>query len=359
VAPDADFPYKLTVFGYSAPVPPGTPDRGGPVPGTGPYRVTSASTGHVELGRNPFFREWSHAAQPDGYPDRVGWDVVASASAGADAVRSGRADWLFGHLPAAAMRTLRLEHAAQLHANPSVLIDFIPLNTHRPPFDDVRVRRALALAIDRRRIARWYGDDASPICQTLMPGMLGHRDLCRSTRPDPARARRLVAASGTRGQRIDVWGASDNLGVPREVPRHVAAVLRSLGYRVGLHMVPFARLTPERRRRIQVSVDGDWLPDYPAPSSYVPQFLGCDGGLSNGYVCDRGLDLRMRDASALELAEPSRAAAAWARIDRYVTRRAYWIPTVLPRETELVSPRLGNYQFSPVWGFIADQAWVR
>jgi hypothetical protein len=29
------------------------------------------------------------------------------------------------------------------------------------------------------------------------------------------------------------------------------------------------------------------------------------------------------------------------------------------QEPELVSKRLGNYQYSPVWGFIADQAWLR
>jgi ABC-type oligopeptide transport system substrate-binding subunit len=99
--------------------------------------------------------------------------------------------------------------------------------------------------------------------------------------------------------------------------------------------------------------------EYPAPSSYVPQFFGCSGGLSNGYVCDRSLDRRMRHASSLELRTPADAAAAWAKIDRYIVRRAYWVPTVNPQEAELVSKRLANYQYNPVWGFIADQAWLR
>jgi ABC-type oligopeptide transport system substrate-binding subunit len=124
-------------------------------------------------------------------------------------------------------------------------------------------------------------------------------------------------------------------------------------------LVPAARLTPPLRRRFQLSVDGDWLAEYPAPSSYVPQFFGCSGGLSNGYVCDRSLDRRMRRASSLELRTPVDAAAAWAKIDRYIVRRAYWVPTVNPQEAELVSKRLANYQYNPVWGFIADQAWLR
>jgi hypothetical protein len=52
------------------------------------------------------------------------------------------------------------------------------------------------------------------------------------------------------------------------------------------------------------------------------------------------------------------SAAAWAAVDRALTAAA-WVPTVSLRGVELTSPRLGNYQYNPVWGFLADQAWVR
>jgi ABC-type oligopeptide transport system substrate-binding subunit len=135
-------------------------------------------------------------------------------------------------------------------------------------------------------------------------------------------------------------------------------VLRSLGYRTRLHLVPFSTLSA-LRARIQLSVDGDWSPDYPEPSAYLPGFFGCDGGFSNGYVCNRALDLEMRRATALQLRDPRRAAEVWTRVDHEITDRAYWVPTVSLRASEVVSKRLRNYQFSPVWGFIGDQAWVR
>ena len=106
-------------------------------------------------------------------------------------------------------------------------------------------------------------------------------------------------------------------------------------------------------------VDGDWLPDYPLPSAYLPQFFGCRGGYSHGYVCDAELDREMQQASALELEAPARAAALWAPIDRRLTDRAYWIPTVNVHPPELASRRLRNYEYSPVWDFIADQARLR
>jgi YVTN family beta-propeller protein len=362
-APDPDFPLRLTVFGYSAPIPPHTPNKevgSSAIPGTGPYRIAAKTRDGVELIRNHRFSEWSHAAQPQGNPERIVWSSAPSRHEAVHQVEEGRADWFFGLLPAADLRRLRIEAPGQVHENPWLLVDFIPLNTHRPPFDDVRVRRALNYAIDRGKIGRLYGPKSSapPTCQALIPGLLGYRPYCPYKR-DLARARRLVAASETQGQRVDVWGGSDNIGVPRTVPAYVASVLRSLGYRTTLHMVPGSRLTPALRRRIQLSVDGDWLPDYPAPSSLLPQFFGCNGGVSNGYVCDRGLDARMHRASLLELHSPAAGAAAWARVDREIVRDAYWVPTVRPREAEVVSKRLGNYQFNPVWGFIPDQAWVR
>lgn len=374
VAPDPDFPFKLTIFGYSAPIPPGTPDRdlgATPITGTGPYRLRPLRAGRVEFDRNPFFREWSHAAQPAGYPDRIVWSTVPSIDDAVEEVQKGAADWIFGLLPPRRLPSLRVSDAAQLHENPLLFIEFIPLNTHRAPFNDVRARRALNYAIDRRKIAVLYGgeDVATPTCQTVIPGMLGYRFLCPYTRaspagagrggPDLARARALVAASGTRGERVEVWGSSDNVGVPRAVPAYVARVLRSLGYRTTLRMVPAGRLTEPVRRRIQLSVDGDWLPDYPDPSSYLPQFFGCGGGLSNGYVCDHALDRKMRIASSLELRAADAAAREWAGVDRRIVKQAYWVPTVNPQEAELVSKRLKNYEFSPTWDFIADQAWLR
>ena len=113
------------------------------------------------------------------------------------------------------------------------------------------------------------------------------------------------------------------------------------------------------RTRFQLSVDGDWLANYPDPSSYLPQFFACGGGTSNGYYCNPALDREMQQAELLDLSDPARAAAVWAAVDRQLTDAAVWVPTVTLRDVEVTSRRLGNYQYNPVWGFLADQAWLR
>jgi YVTN family beta-propeller protein len=373
VSPDPDFLYKLTVLGFSAPVPPGTPDHDvgfAAVPGTGPYRIAEASRREVRFVRNPFFEEWSHAAQPDGNPDAIVWRFPKSAAAATRQVEQGRADWVVTVAPSQLPR-LRVQFPSRLHVNPTFGVDFVSLNTHLPPFDDVRARRALNFAIDRARLARMYGGRplATPLCQPLTPGFPAFRRYCPYTlnpfpngawsAPDLAKARRLVAASGTRGEHITVWGSPDEGFIPPAVPAYIASVLRSLGYRTALHLAPFASMTPEVRRRIQIAADGDWLPDYAAPSSYLPGFFGCHGGLNNGYVCDPKLDRQMRLASELQIRDQRRATALWTRIDHRLADRAYWVPTVNLGAAELVSARLRNYQFNPLGDFIADQAWLR
>jgi peptide/nickel transport system substrate-binding protein len=255
--------------------------------------------------------------------------------------------------------------------NPTLTVEFLPLNSHLPPFNDVRVRRALDYAIDRAKIVRMYGGLllASPLCQPLAPGMPGYHAYCpytldsRSggawTAPDLAKARRLVTASGTTGERVTIWGSPDEGSIPPHLPAYIASVLRSLGYRIVLRLVPSGSITPAMRQHFQLSVDGDWLPDFPSPSSYLPGFFGCHGALSNGYVCNPGLDRQMQQAIGLQVSEPPAADALWRRIDHEITDEAYWVPMVNLSAAELTSTRLRNYEFSPVGDFIADQAWLR
>ena len=109
----------------------------------------------------------------------------------------------------------------------------------------------------------------------------------------------------------------------------------------------------------QLSTGGDWSVNYPDPSSYIPQFFGCGGGNSNGYYCNRRLDRKIHKAELLELSDPAGASARWESIDRELTDDGIWVPYVNEREVDFVSKRLRNYEFNPVWGFLADQSWLR
>jgi YVTN family beta-propeller protein len=376
--PDPDFLAKLTLQ-YAFVLPASTPAREAntPLPATGPYEVASYRPGRdVRLVRNPQFHEWSHAAQPDGYPDRIVIRLLPTF-AGAARLMAHGGDFMnnVGSLPRNVRSYFRLHHPSQVRVNPSMNTGFLFLNVHAPPFDDVHIRRALNLALDRSRIVTGFGGPAAatPTCQLLPPQLPGYKRYCPYTRdsrpdgrwqgPDLARARRLVAESGTKGMKVIVWDLGG--GPPIEGIPPVDA-LRRLGYRATLRLLPesiYFKYTDDSRNHAQV-IEGGWSADYPTANNFIgkltcPYFVPGSSTVDSSEFCDPAFDRRVAAAAAMQTTNPPAAARLWARLDRELTDRAILLPTVTLNTTDLVSTRVRNYHYNPVWGALVDQLWVR
>jgi peptide/nickel transport system substrate-binding protein len=362
-APDPDFLSKLAALNYASPVPPGTPLRDAgyePIPGTGPYRIASADRREVRFVRNPYFHEWSRAAQPAGRPDAVVWRFGLDRAAMVRAVRTGRADATFQGVPAGLATEIANRHAGQLHLIDIPQTDFLQLNPRGMPFRDVRVRHAFNLAVDRREVVQLYGGPrrARPTCQVLPRGVRARQAYCPYPH-DERQARRLVAAAGSAGAHVVIWQFTD-VPLADGVVRDAARVLTRIGFRVtirsGSHR-NYARLPRRKLAAIDV-VPASWYADYPSPSSFFDTFLSCRSATAGGFWCDPALDRLVRRADALEPTDLARADAAWARADRRAVDRAAWVPLVNPRELDFVSERLRDYRYDPPLGFLAAQASV-
>jgi peptide/nickel transport system substrate-binding protein len=360
-APQPDFLANLTAAAAS-PVPPGTPWHRAdptPIPGTGPYRIVEANLRRIVWTRNPHFHEWSHAAQPDGNPDRIVMRFGLSPVQEVREIEAGRADALIDNIPSSLLPGIRKRRPSQLHGYVIPTTDFFHFNTTRVPFDDVRVRRALNFAIDRRKIVRLYGGStlATPTCQVLPPGIPGFRRNCPYAR-DLARARRLVDASGTRGRRITVWGWTDDPTISVGVVRYVADVLRQLDYRVSVHLASHSSATrppPSSFDSIQL-IPAAWGD---TPYGFFATWFACDGANNHGWFCDRRIDRLNARARSLLATRPRDAARIWARIDRELVDRAVWLPMINERGIDFLSTRVANYESHPYWGLFADQLWVK
>ena len=124
-------------------------------------------------------------------------------------------------------------------------------------------------------------------------------------------------------------------------------------------MISFGLISLPMWAKFQISVEGDWVPYYPAPSSLLPPFFACNGGDANGYYCNPAIDREMTEATLLQLQGPAQAAATWTKVDHQLTDQAEWVATVDLNEVDIISSALRNYEFNPVNGFVADQAVVR
>jgi ABC-type transport system substrate-binding protein/DNA-binding SARP family transcriptional activator len=378
--PDPDFLYKLTIS-YAYVLPAATPERQArtPLPATGPYMITRYVAGReLRLARNPYFHEWSAAAQPSGYPDRMVIPLGLSPPRADSAIASGQVDFYpnLGRLPGRDARDLLVNRRVQVHIHPALVTGFLFLNTNAPPFTQVGVRRALNLAYDRGAAVDGWGGTlaAKPTCQLLPPGIPGYRRHCPYTNhpsddgrwkaTDLARAERLVAASGTRGMRVVVWNVTPSPSGDIEETRLAVTALRKLGYDAMLRLLPestFFTYTGDSRNRAQV-VDGGWSADYASPSDFIGKLTcgkfvarhGLDTTDASEF-CARRFDRQVESAASLQTTRPAAADRLWSRLDRKLTDLAIIVPTVTPNAVDVVSHHIYNYQYNPVWGALLDQ----
>jgi peptide/nickel transport system substrate-binding protein len=337
----------------------------------------------LTLVRNPQFREWSRAAQPDGYPDRIEWSLADGGwpkrrDRAVDAVERGDADW-FGDQPSSRrIDELTTRYAGQTHLYPFQGSFQMYLNTRVPPFDDLRVRRAVAYAVDRGAVKELYPGPAGVSCQLLWPNFPGYQPYCPFTltpspagvwtAPDRATAERLVKESGTRGMKVTVWSFPLFAGVSRYFVR----LLDSLGYRARLRTVghtttqaafdKFSFYLNDSRNKAQMGAywwQGAWSP------GGATSFLRCDAfepdstdNVNTSEFCNRELDRRIDQALRVQTTDPAETGAAWAAVDRQIVDQAPAIGLLVPQGVDLVSKRVHNYQHNPARGVVLSQLWV-
>ena len=116
VRPDPELPYKLALpVTYPVPVEIPAEDQGlEPVPATGPYMIAEAGADGVELVRNPEFREWSGAAQPDGFVDAISWRFGQDPANAFDRLSAGELDWMTDVPQPQDLASLQAEHPDQI-----------------------------------------------------------------------------------------------------------------------------------------------------------------------------------------------------------------------------------------------------
>jgi peptide/nickel transport system substrate-binding protein len=387
--PDPEFLVKLADPNAFV-VPAGTPARDvgtSPVPATGPYMIQSfVPKRTLVLVRNPRFREWSRAAQPDGYPDRIEWNLSGQGGSpidektGVDTVLRGRADFFgmgFDQPPSDRVEALTTRYTSQVHLYPYTGTFAMYLNTRVSPFDDPRVRRAVSYAVDRRAVQTLFPGPAQITCQYLPPNFPGYQPYCPHTlNPNPAgawtaadraAATRLIAQSGTRGMRVTMWSYVEFA----DVSRYFVRLLDSLGYDARLKTIgpasqsglgEFFGFVNDSRNKAQMAAY--WLTGAPSPSN-LTSGLRCRAFVPNSVdnanvaqFCSRALDGRIERALSLQATDPAKAGLAWAAVDRQIVDQAPAVPLLVPQGVDFVSKRVGNYQHNPQWGIVLSQLWV-
>lgn len=145
------------------------------------------------------------------------------------------------------------------------------INTHRPPLDDLRVRQALAHAIDVGAIIRFVGPDvATRGVSSVPPGYLGMITDLPTFAPDIPRARALLAEAGFPGG-VAIRSVVSNISTQLPIMEQVQAQLRRAGITLEMDIVDHA--TYHQRIRQDLSALTFYgAARFPVADSYLTQF---------------------------------------------------------------------------------------
>jgi peptide/nickel transport system substrate-binding protein len=329
------------------------------------------------LKRNPYFRQWSAAAQPSGFPDQIVVRTNYSAQDEVTAVEHGKADFAWDTPPSNSLSALAQTYPAELHRTTQSQTTFLWLNVRDAPFDNLFARRALNYAIDRNALSMLTPGSlpGRVTCQLLPPNFPGYVPYCPYSRgstrsgswraPDLTKAQALVRESGTLGARVTLLaytGAGQILGFDPALAQTVIATLRRLGYRAQLKVVPYTTYygpnNAQLYHQVQLGTNA-WLADYVAPSSFLISLVECGQGWTNsGQFCDPALDARISKALSDQADQAGVASQEWAAIDHSLVKAAVDVPLSNSLTEDFVSGRVGNYTYNPQWGMMIDQLWV-
>jgi peptide/nickel transport system substrate-binding protein len=215
---------------------------------------------------------------------------------------------------------------------------------------------------------------AQPACQILPPGFPGYEPYCPYTKnpgakwsaPDLARARQLVAESGTAGQKVTII-VSDSTAA-QSLGTYLQSVLNSIGYDASVKSISgniqFTYIQ-NTNNKVQISVSL-WNQDYPAPSDFLNVLFGCDSfhpgsdaSINIAGFCDKAIDAKMKHAQATGVTDPVAANREWAAIDKLVTDQAPAAVLFTPKNVDFVSKRVKHFVFSPQYYWLHTASWIQ
>ena len=375
---DPEFLDKLAVpFAFILPTGTSNKEVQIPPPGTGPYKwVQYSPNKQMKVVRNTYFKEWSKDAQPAGNPDAIVQKFGLGAEAQVTQVENGEADWMFDQVPSDRLNELDTKYSDQVHVNPLTAVWYFAFNVRIPPFNNVKARQAVNFATDRNALVKIYGGPklASPTCQVLPPNFPGYKPYCPYTKnpgekwtaPDMAKAKQLIAASGTKGASVKV--TVDTTDVAKSLGLYFVGLLKQLGYNAQLQALspdiqyPYCQ---NSKNNVQFCWSS-WYQDYPAASDFINVLLAC-GSFHPGSnaspniaeFCNKGIQAQMDQALQQGITDPSGANKKWESIDKAVTDQAPWVAMFNPKYIDFLSKRVKGYQFSPQWYFLLAQASVK
>jgi len=334
--PDAPFLHKLAL-NFASVVPREETEKYGPdfgkhPVGTGAYKMTDWTLGqHVIFERNA---DYYRKDEPK--LDRIEFQVGQEPSVALLRLQRGEVDILGDGIPPARFLDIRNdpEWADNVIEGDQLHTGYVTMNVRMKPFDDVRVRRAVNMAINKERIVKIINGRAEAANQPLPPLMPGYAKDYKGYPYDPAKAKELVAEAGY-GDGVDtelyVMNVDPNPRIAQAIQQDLAQVGINAEIKSLAQSTVIAAGGEEDQAPMIWSGGMAWIADFPDPSNFYGPILGCGGAVQGGWnwswYCNEDVEALAQKADAM--ADPAKSderIALWRDIFVKIMDDAPWAP---------------------------------
>jgi dipeptide transport system substrate-binding protein len=183
--------------------------------------------------------------------------------------------------------SMRRDTNVVVQEQPGLNIGYLAYNTTKKPFDDVRVRRAINMAMDKKAIvAAVYLSTGVAATNPIPPGQWSYNKAIKDDAFNPAEAKKLLAAAGyPNGFSTDLWA------MPVQRPynpnaKRIAELMQADLAKVGVKAEIKSFEWGEYRKRMQAGEHQmgmlGWTGDNGDPDNFLNTLLGCASAKSNG-----------------------------------------------------------------------------
>lgn len=326
----------------------GTPwTRPGRLVGNGPFMLKDWRPNQaITVVRSPTFRA-------DSAPllDAIVFHAVDDVKTEERMFRAGQLH-VTSTVPPDRIAAYRTDSPEKLRLDPNYATYFYRFNVTRPPLDDARVRRALALAIDREAIISSILRGGQKPALNFTPAGFGFEP-AEQLNGNLDEARRLLAEAGYpegKGlRRLEI------LYNTQETHKAVAEAVQqmwktALGVDVSLRNEEWKVYLDSQDNLAFDIARGGWTGDYPDPHTFLDMWISGGGNNDTGYAnpaYDRLLE------SALSTADDAARFAVYRELDAIVTRDAPILPIYFYVRGYLLDPRVVNW----VPNLLDNRAW--
>jgi peptide/nickel transport system substrate-binding protein/oligopeptide transport system substrate-binding protein len=316
--------------------------------GTGAFKLAEWTLGQrVVFAKNPDY--WNKGLP---YLDKITFEIGQEPIVALLRLQKGEIDVPGDGIPPAKFQEVmndpdqkaRVVEGGQLHTG------YVTMNVNIPPFDNVKVRQAVNMAINKDRIVQLINNRAVPANQPLPPSMPGYAKDYKGYPYDAAKAKELLAEAGhAEGFETDLYvmNTDPNPRIAQGIQQDLAAI----GIKANIQALAQANVIAaggEKEGAPMIWSGGmAWIADFPDPSNFYGPILGCGGAVPGGWnwswYCNEDLDKKAAEAdSVVDPAKAEERAKMWSDIYVKIMEDAPWAPVFNEQRFTMKSPRMGG-----------------